>query len=205
MKISHGENTGTGNSAHSYSKFCIRAKSAARLKLGVKALNRAFAGITPAVWRNFCLLVFIVLSPLVMVTNTSRRLSWLWMHKSLNEHIQWPRFICSHLLLINGCVLATVSQTCTLMKLLLPKIQWQRARVMPGVDLWALHHWTFSMNDFLLFRRTTFLFSHLHACCLGMCLGFLITLQGSSFTAPKLIKKSTQWWGEEYGSDPQMV
>lgn len=44
MKISYQENTGTRNPAHSYSKFCIRAKPTARLKLGVKALNRAFAG-----------------------------------------------------------------------------------------------------------------------------------------------------------------
>lgn len=44
LKTLYGENSGTGSSALSYRTFCIHDKSAARLKLEVKALNMAFAG-----------------------------------------------------------------------------------------------------------------------------------------------------------------
>lgn len=44
MKRSCKENTGTGYTAFSYSKFCNCAKSAARLELGIKAVDRAFIG-----------------------------------------------------------------------------------------------------------------------------------------------------------------
>lgn len=44
MKISCEENTGTGYPALSYGKFCNCTKPAARLELGLRALDRAFIG-----------------------------------------------------------------------------------------------------------------------------------------------------------------
>lgn len=144
--------------------------------------SQAEAGSKSTKQGNSCLLVYIALLPPVMATNISRGLGWLWIHKFLNEHVQWPRFICSHLL-INGGVLETFIQTCLLMKLLLPKIEWQR-----GSHAWerllGFASQNFFNEWFLLFK------THYFSIFTPPCLLFGNTLRISNYLALQFLHSS---------------